>query len=280
MSPLSPFPARPCRRLPWYSGGAAEYLASAEALLENVAATGRPALRWYVVDTPALLLGASQKAASVDAAACREAGVAVYQRAAGGLVVLADRDMLGLDVALPRDDPLLLPDLTASYRWLGEAWSAALRSVGLGAALVDVEGARANARDESRETRLARQVCFGGLSPYEVTVCGRKVVGLAQVRRRYGALFQAAVQARWVPARLTTLLALSPDDRASLTRVLEARVTGLQEAAGRPIAFAAVIAAVESALTAQGLVPADDAWTPEERAATTRLLAERYRPIL
>jgi len=277
----SPFAAaQPCRRLPFFHGGAAAMLAGAEALLEGVAASGRPALRWYVVSERALILGASQRPLAVDIDACRAAGVAVYQRSAGGATVLVDPDMLGLDVALPPDDPLLARDLTASYRPFGEAWRAALRSLGVPAATVSVDEARASARDTSEAARLARLACFGGLSPYEVTVDGRKVVGLAQVRRRHGALFQTAVQLHWDAPRVAGLLALPATERPALVAALGDRVAGLDEVAPRRVSPREIAAAFERALAGHGLIPVDGDWTPAEDAAAARLLAERYRALV
>ena len=51
-------------------------------------------------------------------------------------------------------------------------------------------------------TPWSRQVCFAGLGPGEVTVAGRKVVGVAQRRTRHGARFQVAALLRWDPAAL------------------------------------------------------------------------------
>ncbi len=257
-------------------------LAGAEALLEGMATSGQPAMRWYVVHERALILGASQKPPAVDLAACRAAGVDVYKRSAGGATVLIDGDMVGLDIVLPHDDPLLARDLTASYRWIGEAWRAALCALGVDAALVSVEEARASTHDVSEGARLARLACFGGLSPYEVTVDTRKVVGLAQVRRRHGALFQTAVQLRFDARQMAALLTVPVADRPALVAALEDRVAGLDEVMERPPTdrtYHEISAAFERALAGHGLAPVDSDWTPAEQDVCVRLLAERYRPL-
>lgn len=255
-------------------------LAGAEALLEGAAASGRPAIRWYVTSDRAMILGASQKITAIEPEACRALGITVLQRGAGGSSVLADGDMLGLDIVLPRGDPLLSNDLTASYRWIGEAWRRALRSLGVDAALVGVEEARSGARDASERARLARLACFGSLSPYEVTVAERKVVGLAQVRRRHGALFQIGVQLRWNAQLVGSLLAIADGERPALIAALQDRVTGLDAVAPRPIACSALVASFERAIADDGLMPVDDTWTAEEQATTERLLTSRYQPLL
>ncbi len=275
-------PTRSWRRLPWHGGAAGEILASAEALLEGVAASGQPAVRWYIASDEALLLGASQKLSTIDIAAAHDAGIALIRRAAGGNVILSDPQTLGFDVALPRGDPLLLNDLTLSYRWLGEVWTAALRGLGVDAALVSIDEARASAREEGEEAALARATCFGGLSPFEVTVRGRrprKLVGLAQVRRRYGAIFQCSVPLHWAPWRLSRLLRLPPREQGLLAVALRERAVGLDEAGGGMVSYRDLIAAVEASLTARGLALRDSAWAREEGARTVTLLDERYVPL-
>ena len=65
-----------------------------------------------------------------------------------------------------------------------------------------------------RKTPWSAWVCFAGLGPGEVTVGGRKVVGLSQRRIREAVLFQCCVAQRWEPERLLALLALDDDERA------------------------------------------------------------------
>lgn len=270
--------ARLCRHLPPYHGPATGALAGAEAMLQGVAASGRPVMRWYTVAPEALFLGASQAPSVLDLAACRAAGLTVIKRAAGGTVVLADDGLLGLDVALPLGHPLLLGDLTQSYRWLGEVWCEALRPAGVAAAVVSVEAARASVRETVEAARLARLACFGGLSPYEVTWRGRKLVGLAQVRRRYGVLFQTAILLYWRPQQLAALLCVEPAERPLLAAALAERAAGLNDGVAM-VAASSLIVAVEQALVQQGLTLVDDELTPAEREAAAQLARERYQPL-
>jgi lipoate-protein ligase A len=59
-------------------------------------------------------------------------------------------------------------------------------------------------------------VCFAGLGPGEVTVGGRKAVGISQRRTRDAAGFQCAAYSRWDPAALAALLALPAGVRRSV----------------------------------------------------------------
>ena len=49
-------------------------------------------------------------------------------------------------------------------------------------------------------------MCFAGLGPGEVTVDGRKVVGISQRRTRAAARFQCVVLERWDPDAVVALL--------------------------------------------------------------------------
>jgi lipoate-protein ligase A len=262
------------RRLPPSARPADFELAGGPALLAGVEQTGVPALRWYGMEPPALIVGSSQRLDEIDRAACAAAGLRIHRRRSGGGAVLS-ADMLMLDLALPRAHQLYLDDVTESYRWIGEVWAAALRDLGLDTDVASVAAARADAQALDP---LVRRVCFGGLSPYEVAVGGRKLVGLAQVRRRGGALYQVGIYLHWAPARTAALLAATPGERLVLERQLAARVVGLEQLCDAPRA-AEVIAAVESALARlAGFALLDDDWSAEEVAARNAE-AGRYAAI-
>ncbi len=150
-----------------------------------------PSIAPWSYRAPAVVLGCSQRLDAAMSAAARAAGVALVERRSGGGVVLAGPWLLGVSVLLPPDHPLVVPSVTESYRWFGEAHARALRRAGIRCQAVGVATARAVAhswRSQPAGT-TARWACFGAVSPWEViTAGGRKLVGLAQVRRRTGAL--------------------------------------------------------------------------------------------
>jgi len=254
---------RPIRVLPASALPAAEQLAGSLALLAGVEQSGVPAMHWYQFRPPALLLGSAQRTREVDLAACAAAQVPVHRRRSGGGVVLSD-SLLLLDVALPPGDPLYISDVTESYRWLGLVWATALGALGIVAHVVEIATARA---DAPMLDPLLRRVCFGGLSPYEVVIGRRKVVGLAQVRRRGGALFQAGLYLQWAPERTTALVAATPAERDLLTKQLAARVAGLADLAGtRSPTIDMVVREVSRALELSGgFIPSTDNWTEHEQ---------------
>ncbi len=172
----------------------------------------------------AVVLGSTQSPEVVDAAAAEAAGLQVVRRrSGGGAVLVTPDDPVWVDVWIPSGDPLWSSDVTAAFGWLGTAWAEALSRIGLGG--VGVQGPAPGAC-----TRWSSLVCFGGVGAGEVTVDGRKIVGLAQRRNRSGAWFHGACLLRWDPTELLEVLDLSPGERAAAASGLAAAVTGVTDA--------------------------------------------------
>lgn len=267
------------RRLPFSDAPMGRQLALGEALLEECATSGTPALRWYVPTEPALVLGNGQKPRIADVAACRAAGARIYRRTSGGTAVLVNAELLSLDLILPAGHPLWTSDIVSAYRWVGEWWEDALRTLG-------AEKARAIPTEEVRgipplapEDAL-RLACYGTLSPWEVVVGRRKLVGLCQVRRRPGALYQIGVYRRFDPKALGRLLDLNNNSRKTLATRLHNATLGLDQAAGRDVAHAEVMQAVEEALVHRhsALLEESD-YSERELANADRLQRERFLPF-
>jgi lipoate-protein ligase A len=144
---------------------------------------------WIVeFEQPALVLGSRQS--MVDATGIE----VVRRRSGGGAVYVAPGGTLWVDVVVPRGDDLWDDDVGLASHWLGDAWAAA---IGVGA-LVH--------RGAMVRTEWSDLVCFAGLGPGEVTIEGRKVVGISQRRTRAAARFQCVAYERWDPAPLLDLL--------------------------------------------------------------------------
>ncbi len=166
------------------------YVALGPSLLE-AAQAGAVGLVACVVEPAALVLGSAQPAADA------RPGIPVARRGTGGGAVLCDAGTLLVDLAVPAGHPLAPEDVTDAYRPVGEAVRDALRGLGVGCRTVTVEEARQ--LDEVRRA-AARRACWAGISPYEVVLDdGRKLVGLAQRRRRGAVLHQIAVPVTTTP---------------------------------------------------------------------------------
>jgi len=164
-----------------------------------------PAVWVHEVTRPALVLGSTQGDEVVDTGAAAAAGVdVVRRRSGGGAVLLVPGRQLWVDVVVPRDHERWSDDVGLAFHWLGEAWADALGSLGVAAEVH---------RGALVRTAWSRLVCFAGLGPGEVTVGGRKVVGVSQRRTRAAARFQCSALAAWEPGPLLHLLRLDPAER-------------------------------------------------------------------
>ena len=95
------------------------------------------------------------------------------------------------------------------------------------------------------------RACYGSLSPYEVVVGQRKVVGFDMVRRRVGTLLQAGIVLHWDTTLLADLLGHTEEEQTLLRTGLQERAVGLDTLAGRPISSAEVISAFEQVLVSE-----------------------------
>jgi len=138
----------------------------------------------------AVVLGSSQRSDSVDVAATNAIGYEVVQRRTGGGAVLVNDTALWVDVILPRDHPWWTDDVSASMLWLGNAWTRVMSHFAPQTTFVVHTGAMVR-------SQLSDVICFAGLAPGEVTVGGRKLVGISQRRSRELARFQCVVYSSW-----------------------------------------------------------------------------------
>lgn len=183
-----------------------------------------PAARLWQYTRSGVVLGRSQHAllVSLDADTHR-----IIERSAGGGAVLVGPWMLGASVVLPLAHPLLQNETIAdSYRWLGELFVAALAENGVASVSVPREATW------KAPPHLAWS-CFAGMSPWEVAIGNRKLVGFAQRRSRHGVLLVAGALLAPVP-----WLALCEALRLPVqwARELASSTIDAGAAAGRPLA--------------------------------------------
>ena len=160
----------------------------------------------FEVDRPALVLGSTQPPPVVE-------GIEVVRRhSGGGAVLMRPGEVVWVDVLVPAGDRLWDPDVNRAPLWLGRAWAGALEALGVGRVAVHEGGLV--------RTPWSGKVCFAGLGPGEVTVGGRKVVGISSRRRREGALFQCAALLEWDPTEIAALLSVPAGELADLATSL------------------------------------------------------------
>jgi lipoate-protein ligase A len=183
------------------------------------------------VTKAALVLGSTQPPVAYAPASIE----LVRRNTGGGAVHVVPRQLVWIDVTIPRDDALWEDDVGRAFHWLGAAWADALHELG-----VEARPHLGGIRD----TRWSRMACFAGLGPGELTVDGRKVVGIAQRRTRDAALFQCAALLAWDPRTLVDLLVHHAQERARAVADLQDVAAPLPAAADALVdAFVAAVAA-------------------------------------
>src|SRR5947209_17329158 len=238
------------RILPLTIADQQQHLDCSEMLLRTIEPRHPATLYWSIAEPKGLVLGFSQKEDALNLEGVAQQQIPIYHRRAGGTAVLVGPHLLSLDVVLPAGHPLILADIVESYRWLGEAWVAALHDLGITTRIVPPKEAHAQrALRKQPETSayelLMNRACYGSLSPYEVVAGQRKIVGLDMIRRRAGSLLQAGVLLHWDTESLAQLLGHTAEEQSILRTGLRKRAVGLDVLAGRPVGIKEVIAAFE-----------------------------------
>lgn len=147
---------------------------------------------------PAVVLGSSQSPELVDAAAADAAGVEITRRrSGGGAVHVTPGADVWLDIVVPAGDPLAVDDVGRAFWWLGEVCAGVVAGTGVTPRIH---------RGGWEPGPAGRLVCFAGLGPGEVTVAGRKVVGISQRRTRAWSRLTVSVLTRWEPSVLEAVL--------------------------------------------------------------------------
>jgi lipoate---protein ligase len=148
--------------------------------LDNV--LQRPSVAMWSYSSIALVLGRSQRPSAAMLQRAAGEGMDVVVRASGGGAVIAGPWMCGHTSLVPPEHALARMSLPRSYEAIGEAWRRALARFGIPTDIAPPVTASLAGVDPA-----SRWACFAGLSCGELVGPGnRKIVGLAQVRRRNG----------------------------------------------------------------------------------------------
>ena len=169
-----------------------------------------PSAAMWSYSSVALVLGRSQKASESMLERAGEEGVDVVVRASGGGAVIAGPWMCSYTVLVPPDHAFVRMSLPRSYEAIGEAWRRALGRLGIATSIAPRVTAGLAGVDHAR-----RWACFASLSCGElVGPDSRKIVGLAQVRRRNGVAICAGLLLSQPDWRRLVRVWLGPRDDA------------------------------------------------------------------
>jgi len=210
----------------------------------------QPLWRIWTYEAPAVVLGCAQNAWYDDVVRRAPPGVACVKREAGGGAVLTGPWMVSASVVLPVEHPWVRSGLIDSYRVLGELHAAVLQQHGIAARALTAQDVAAVR--QSPHANAPAWACFAGLSHGEVVDAGgRKLVGLAQRRRRNGVLLVAGTLVSKVPWALLCTALGYPHDVA----LLDNCTASMEELLGQPCASATLAAQLDQQL--RGALRAD-----------------------
>ena len=264
---------RTLRVLPFNRAAGAYQLAATEAVIDSVGKGEAPAtLRMYSWSHDSVILGVGQPASQLDLDACREANCEVLRRISGGTAVFHDGNTVSFQLVLPDGHPFLSDDIHLNYRRMAEIAVSMLASFGVESRWASLEEARADRAPEGLDG-----ICFSSLAPFEIVTGGKKLVGLAQVRRRMVSALQGMLYLRSRPELSARLVTRDEGERVRLAQMLAERTTDLDTATGRRVDADEVVGhfrgAVEDMLRAEII---DSPLTAAEEARAKELEEERY----
>lgn len=163
-------------------------------------ATGLSAPAVAVIDyrQPCLIYG--RRGGNHEAARARAASLnyVVTQRRSGGGAVLAGPWMLGLNLLLAAEHPRAALSHVQAFSWFGRCWQQALADLGTTTRLATPD--KFQQHQCLVQQHALDWVCFAGISHGELLDdAGRKVLGLAQYRGRWGTLLSAGLLTATTP---------------------------------------------------------------------------------
>ncbi len=201
-----------------------------EAILEAVGqGESLPTLRFYAWDPPCVSLGVAQPFRDVDLKRLRAKRWDLVRRSTGGRAIL-HTDELTYAVIAPIDNPHLAGGVLESYRHLSAGLVAGLQHMGMS---VEIE-----CEKQLTEEERGNPVCFQAPSAYEITVEQRKLIGSAQVRRRFGILQHGTLPLKGDITRICEVLQFgSEEDRTSAADALRSRAATVEDLLGKPLSW-------------------------------------------
>lgn len=104
--------------------------------------------------------------------------VKIHRRSSGGSAVVIDpRSSIWIDIFLPPNDPLASTSVERTFEVASTGWIALLDSLGIASGVY---------RGSYSLLPKYKEICFAGRAHGEILVRDKKVVGMAQRRRRIG----------------------------------------------------------------------------------------------
>jgi len=186
-----------------------------------------PTIRFYRWSEPVITLGYFQRFNSeIDHVSCSKNGVRVIRRLTGGRAVLHHLD-LSYSLVAPETNHVVKGTVEESYLKISRGLQYGLRKLGIAAEITGGHG-----------KIPFSAACFDSPARCELTVCGRKLVGSAQVRREGCVLQHGSLVIKAETDLLFSCLRFTDNEtRQKAKSSFESKATSLEEVLGKPPGF-------------------------------------------
>lgn len=207
-------------------------------MLEIAQEYGAPVLRLYSWSVPTITLGKLQKASDIiDLKKTEAAGVVVLNRPTGGRAVLHEGDFTySLSIPDVRSD-LLGKSVSQTYESIAGALRLSLKNIGIDTELSKREVDRESLRGDFKKP------CFISPTKNELLVCGRKLIGSAQLRHKMGVIQHGSMPLTKEFINLPDFELCNQEERAWRKKLLENESISLFECTEEKKSFEDISAA-------------------------------------
>ncbi len=218
----------------------AENMAIDEAIFEgNIAGRSEPTIRFYDWNPPTVSCGYNQEAEKeVDFELLDKFGFGFVRRPTGGRLVL-HYDEITYAVIAPVKG-LLKGNITDSYLMISTALAQGLNMLGIN---VELEKGSLS----SDHQRKSSNPCFTSSSRFELTCCGKKIVGSAQVRRNDVLLQHGSILHIHDQSKVANIIPnLTFEQKEKLAHHLSRKTTAINKILNKPVSFEKAVNTLEN----------------------------------
>ena len=238
-----------------------------EALLIAQSEKGLPpAIRVYQFVPPTLSIGYFQSMENeVDLEHCKKKGFGYIRRPTGGRAVLHDRE-LTYSVTIAYPHRVLDMNLLNSFHYLSNGIIKAIDKLG-GKAYFS----------EREDSEISSPSCFASPTFSDIIINGKKVVGSAQMRDKYGLLQHGSILFKVSVEDIFYCLKIKKALKSNLIKQAESKISSLSDELGKEITFSDVKFAFKkgmSEILGEELVETEV--TPREEKIAEELYTNKY----
>jgi len=145
----------------------------------------KPEVLLWLYNQQGIILGCSQRLSPEQVLRAQDYSLPYLRRGSGGGAVLAGPWMLSTSIFIPNGHPIAKGNIVKAFSWLEQIWQKSLTAIGIDCRAVNKDDIK-KSKHFSKSNNL-EWACYGSLSYGEI-VClqGKKLLGLAQIRKRAG----------------------------------------------------------------------------------------------